>query len=69
MALWVIYALLDPDPDSGSTDPIESRSATLELTEWIDVLGVEEELDYLVETGVNTILLSSFFKSPGQASP
>jgi hypothetical protein len=31
--LWVIFALLDPDPDSeygsGSTDPIESGSATL----------------------------------------
>jgi hypothetical protein len=23
---WVIFALLDPDPDSGSTDPIESGS-------------------------------------------
>ncbi len=31
--MWVIFALLDPDPDSesgsGSTDPIESGSATL----------------------------------------
>jgi hypothetical protein len=30
--LWVIFALLDPDPDSeygsGSTDPIESGSNT-----------------------------------------
>jgi hypothetical protein len=24
--LWVIFALLDPDPDSGSTSPIESGS-------------------------------------------
>jgi hypothetical protein len=33
LLLWVIFALLDPDPDSesgsGSTDPIESGSATL----------------------------------------
>jgi hypothetical protein len=26
LLLWAIFALLDPDPDSGSTDPIESRS-------------------------------------------
>jgi hypothetical protein len=28
LLLWVIFALLDldPDPDSGSTDPIESGS-------------------------------------------
>ncbi len=24
--MWVIFALLDPDPESGSTDPIESGS-------------------------------------------
>jgi hypothetical protein len=24
--LWVIFALLDPDPDSGSTGPIEYGS-------------------------------------------
>jgi hypothetical protein len=31
LLLWVIFALLDLDPDSesGSTDPIESGSATL----------------------------------------
>jgi hypothetical protein len=26
LLLWVIFALLDPDPDSGSTGPIESGS-------------------------------------------
>ncbi len=28
--LWVIFALLDPDSESGSTNPIESGSATLD---------------------------------------
>ncbi len=34
LLLWVIFALLDPDPDSesGSTDLIESGSATLPKT-------------------------------------
>jgi hypothetical protein len=26
LLLWVIFALLDPDSESGSTDPIESGS-------------------------------------------
>ncbi len=35
--LWVIFALLDPDPDpeSGSTDLIESRSGSETLVSWI----------------------------------
>jgi hypothetical protein len=34
LLLWVIFALLDPDSESGSgsTDPIESGSATLHKT-------------------------------------
>lgn len=33
-----------------------------------DLAGVEAELDYLVEAGVNTLLLTSFYKSPGKAT-
>lgn len=33
-----------------------------------DLAGLESELDYLVDAGVNTILLSSFYKSPGKAT-
>ncbi len=31
--MWVIVDLLDPDPDSGSTDLIKSGSETLPVTE------------------------------------
>jgi hypothetical protein len=39
LLLWVIFALLDPDPDSesGSTDPIESGSESATLHRTIDI--------------------------------
>jgi hypothetical protein len=38
LLLWVIFALLDPDPDSesGSTDPIESGSGSATLVQVMD---------------------------------
>ena len=54
--MWVIFALLDPDPDSeygsGSTDPIESGSATLIYIFLLSHLGLEVSvtvLDQLLE--------------------
>jgi hypothetical protein len=50
--LWVIFALLDPDPEnpdsesgSGSTDPIESGSGSETLAETCQIFINRDEID------------------------
>jgi hypothetical protein len=43
--LWVIFALLDPDPDSTSTDPIESGSNWATLYKWNErIIGAKKNI-------------------------
>ncbi len=62
LLLWVIFALLDPDSESGSTDPIESGSNP-DPQPWYHEIDLKFYNIYITRPNQRTLLVFKFCRS------